>query len=141
VKSRPRIPVSWGTGHFLSWYFEEHGPHPSANLQRHLYETALVKLYVRKNALFSYEMLIEKLLPFFEEHDVRLLRVLTDPGSEFCGNLQQHEYVLYLAPENINHTKTKANAFIAPCPWSLYQLAFRKNLYASLDELRSGQMD
>jgi hypothetical protein len=33
------------------------------------------------------------------KHDVKLLRVLTDRGSEFCGNPERHEYELYLAVE------------------------------------------
>jgi hypothetical protein len=35
-------------------------------------------------------------LPFFEEHEVALLRILTDRGSEYCGNRETHEYALYL---------------------------------------------
>jgi len=55
-------------------------------------------------------MLNHKVLPFFEAHDVRMLRILTDRGSEYCGNLQQHEYELYLALENIDHSKIKAKS-------------------------------
>jgi hypothetical protein len=43
---------------------------------------AQVKLYDRKNALVAAEMLNDRVLPFFEEQGVRLLRVLTDRGSE-----------------------------------------------------------
>jgi len=49
-------------------------------------------------------------LPFFEEHDVKLLRVLTDRGSEFCGNPERHEYELYLAVEDIDHSRTKTKS-------------------------------
>jgi hypothetical protein len=49
-------------------------------------------------------------LPFFDEHDVKLLRVLTDRGSEFCGNPERHEYELYLAVEDIDHSRTKTKS-------------------------------
>jgi hypothetical protein len=84
---------------------------------------AQVKLYDRKNALVAADMLNDKVLPFFEAHDVRLLRILTDRGSEYCGNLQQHEYELYLAWKTSTTRRPKpshrrrmgsANAFIAP---------------------------
>ena len=44
-------------------------------------------------------MLNDRVLPFFDEHDVKLLRVLTDRTSEYCGNPGRHEYELYLAVE------------------------------------------
>jgi transposase InsO family protein len=71
---------------------------------------AQAKLYDRKNALVAADLLNDRVLPWFEEQDVSLLRVLTDRGSEYCGNLQRHEYELYLAVENIDHTKTKAKS-------------------------------
>ena len=50
------------------------------------------------------------MLPFFDEHDVKLLRVLTDRGSEYCGNPERHEYELYLAVEDIDHSRTKTKS-------------------------------
>src|SRR4029077_6899557 len=35
------------------------------------------------------------------------LRVLTDRGSEYCGNPERHEYELYLAVEDIDHSRRK----------------------------------
>jgi hypothetical protein len=46
---------------------------------------AFAKLYDRKNALVAADMLNDRVLPFFEEQKVRLLRVLTDCGTEYCG--------------------------------------------------------
>ena len=71
---------------------------------------AFVKLYDRKNALVAADLLNDRVLPFFEENDIPLLRMLTDRGTEFCGNREHHEYELYLAVENIDHTKTKAHS-------------------------------
>jgi hypothetical protein len=47
-------------------------------------------------------------LPFYEQQEVALLRVLTDRGSEYCGRVEQHDYQLYLAVNDIDHTRTKA---------------------------------
>jgi transposase InsO family protein len=69
---------------------------------------AFAKLYDRKNALVAADMLNDRVLPFFEEHQVPLLRVLTDRGTEYCGQREHHEYQLYLAVENVDHTRTKA---------------------------------
>ena len=55
-------------------------------------------------------MLNDRVVPFFEEQGIPLLRILTDRGTEYCGNREHHEYQLYLAIENIDHTKTKARS-------------------------------
>jgi len=108
-------------------------------------KVALVKLYDRKNALVAADMLNDRVLPFFESHSVPLLRILTDRGSEYCGNLEQHEYQLYLAVENIDHSRTKAKSpqtngicerFHRTMLDEFYRVAFRKKLYRSLDELQ-----
>src|SRR5262245_19079052 len=69
---------------------------------------AVVKLYDRKNALVAADLLNDRVLPLFEEQGVPLLRVLTDRGSEYCGAIEHHAYQLYLALEDIDHSKTKA---------------------------------
>ena len=69
---------------------------------------AFVKLYDRKNALVAAEALNDRVSPFFEEQGIPLLRVLNDRGSEYCGSIEHHEYQLYLALEDIDHSKTKA---------------------------------
>jgi len=73
-------------------------------------KVGLAKLYDRKNALVAADMLNDKVLPFFDEQDVPLLRTLTDRGTEYCGQREHHEYQLYLAVENIDHSKTKARS-------------------------------
>src|SRR5262245_25766530 len=42
---------------------------------------AFAKLYDRKTPITAADLLNDRVLPFFEEHDVKLLRVLTDRGS------------------------------------------------------------
>jgi transposase InsO family protein len=106
---------------------------------------AFAKLYDRKNALVAAEMLNDKVVPFFEEEQVPLLRILTDRGTEYCGNREHHEFELYLALENIDHTKTKARSpqtngicerFHKTMLQEFYQLAFRKKLYESIEQLQ-----
>jgi len=109
-------------------------------------KVALAKLYDRKNALVAADMLNDRVLPFFEEHDVQLLRILTDRGTEYCGSRETHEYQLYLAVENIDHTRTKAKSpqtngicerFHRTVQEEFYSTAFRRKLYHSLDELQT----
>ena len=69
---------------------------------------AFAKLYDRKNAIVAADMLNDRVLPYFEEEGIRLLRILTDRGTEYCGSLEHHEFELYLAIEEIDHSKTKA---------------------------------
>jgi len=109
-------------------------------------KVAMVKLYDRKNALVAADMVNDRVLPFFEEKGVPLLRILTDRGTEYCGNREHHEYQLYLAVENIDHSKTKAYSpqtngicerFHRTIQDEFYSVAFRKRLYGSLDDLQA----
>jgi hypothetical protein len=59
----------------------------------------VVKLCDRKNALVAADMLNDRVLPFYEQEDVSLMRILTDRGTEYCGQREHHEYQLYLAIE------------------------------------------
>ena len=59
-------------------------------------KVALVKLYDRKHAITAADMINDRVLPFYEEQGIPLLRILTDRGSEYCGNREHHDYELYL---------------------------------------------
>jgi len=94
----------------------------------------------------SADTLNDRVLQFYEEHGIPLLRILTDRGTEFCGNRENHEFELYLAVENIDHTKTKARTpqtngicerFQRTILNEFYQVAFRKKVYQSLEELQA----
>jgi transposase InsO family protein len=109
-------------------------------------KVAFAKLYDRKNALVAAEMLNDRIVPFFEEHQIPLLRVLTDRGTEYCGAREQHEYQLYLAVEDIDHSRTKARhpqtngiceRFHKTIQQEFYQTAFRKKIYSTLEQLQS----
>jgi transposase InsO family protein len=109
-------------------------------------KVAFAKLYDRKTPLTAADLLNDRVLPFYEEHELRLCRVLTDRGTEFCGAPDRHEYELYLAVEDIDHTRTKTRSpqtngicerFHKTVLNEFYRVAFRKKLYASLEELQA----
>lgn len=106
---------------------------------------ATAKLYTTKKPITSAELLNDRVLPFFEEQGMGLLRVLTDRGTEFCGVMDTHDYELFLAVNDIDHTKTKARhpqtngiceRFHKTILQEFYQVAFRKKYYRTLDELQ-----
>jgi transposase InsO family protein len=109
-------------------------------------KVACAKLYDRKMPITAADLLNDRVLPLFESHDVKLLRVLTDRGSEFCGNPERHEYELYLAIEDIDHSRTKTKSpqtngicerFHKTVLNEFYRVAFRKKVYCSIDELQA----
>jgi transposase InsO family protein len=109
-------------------------------------KVAQVKLYDRKNALVAADMLNDRVLPWYEEQGVRLLRILTDRGTEYCGNRDHHEYELYLDIEGIEHTRTKAYSpqtngicerFHRTMQDEFYSVTFRKKVYKNIEELQA----
>lgn len=109
-------------------------------------KVAHCKLYTTKTPITSADLLNDRVLPFFAEHDLPMLRILTDRGTEYCGKVENHDYELYLAMSDIEHTKTKARSpqtngicerFHKTILQEFYQVTFRKNLYSSLEQLQS----
>ena len=107
-------------------------------------KVAFAKLYDRKTPVTAADLLNDRVVPFFEEHDLVLSRVLTDRGTEYCGT-DSHEYELYLAVEDIDHTRTKVKSpqtngicerFHKTVLNEFYRVAFRKKIYRTLDELQ-----
>ena len=49
-------------------------------------KVACAKLYDRKTPITAADLFNDRVIPFFDSHEVRLLRMLTDRGSEYCGN-------------------------------------------------------
>lgn len=108
-------------------------------------KVAFVKLYDRKNALVAADLLNDRVIPFFEGAEIPLLRILTDRGTEYCGNREHHEYQLYLQIEDIDHSRTRARhpqsngiceRFQRTMLNEFYRVVFRKKIYRSLDELQ-----
>jgi transposase InsO family protein len=109
-------------------------------------KVVFAKLYDRKTPVTAADLLNDRVLPFFEEHEVSLLRMLTDRGTEYCGNPEHHEYELYLALEDIDHTRTKAQSpqtngicerFHKTILNEFYRVTFRKKLYKTIEELQA----
>jgi len=107
---------------------------------------AFAKVYDRKTAITAADMLNDKVLPFFEEQGVPLLRILTDRGTEYKGKPDYHEYELYLQIEGIEHSKTQvkhpqSNGICERLHRTMqeefYAIAFRKKLYESLEQLQA----
>jgi hypothetical protein len=57
-------------------------------------KVSFARLYGRRNALVAADMFNDRVLPFYQQHDIPLLRVLTDGGTEYCGAREYHEYQL-----------------------------------------------
>lgn len=109
-------------------------------------KVAMVKLYDRKHAITAADMLNDRVVPWYEEQGIPLLRILTDRGSEYCGNREHHEYALYLDLEDIDHTRTKTKSpqtngicerFHQTIQNEFYATAFRRKIYSSLAQLQT----
>ena len=92
------------------------------------------------------DMLNDRVLPWFEQQGLPLLRILTDRGSEYGGNREHHEYEWYLDVENIEPTRTKTispqthgigERFPQTIHHECYAHAFQRKLYRSLEELQA----
>lgn len=108
-------------------------------------KVAAAKLYTTKTPITAADLLNDRVLPLFEQHELPLLRVLTDRGTEYCGRVEQHDYELYLAVNDIDHTKTKARSpqtngicerFHKTILQEFFQVTFRKKVYADIETLQ-----
>lgn len=106
---------------------------------------AFAKVYDRKTAITSADLLNDRVLPFFEEQSIPLLRILTDRGTEFKGKREHHEYELYLDIEGIEHSKIQVRSpqsngicerLHRTMQDEFYSVAFRRKVYTSLDQLQ-----
>ncbi len=104
------------------------------------------KLYQDKTALTATDFLNDKVLPFFDEHMMIVLRVLTDNGREYCGKVENHAYELFLHLNEIEHTRTRVrrpqtNGSVERLNQTIqeefYKVAFRKKLYTSLEGIQA----
>jgi transposase InsO family protein len=106
---------------------------------------AFAKLYTSKVPITAADILNDRVMPFFEEQDVDVLRVLTDRGTEFCGVIERHAYEIFLEYNEIEHTKTRPHrpqsngiceSFHKTILNEFYRVAFRKKIYCSLEDLQ-----
>mgnify|MGYP003589545521 CR=1 FL=1 len=108
-------------------------------------KVGFAKLYTTKTPITAADLLNDKVLPFYENHQLPLLRILTDRGTEYCGKAENHDYQLYLAINDIEHTKTKVRSpqtngicerFHKTMLQEFYQVAFRKKIYLNIETLQ-----
>lgn len=106
---------------------------------------AFAKLYDSKTAITSADILNDRVLPFYEENQIPLLRILTDRGSEYKGRPEHHQYELYLQIENIDHSKTQVRhpqsngmceRLHRTVQEEFYAITFRKKLYDNIADLQ-----
>ena len=109
-------------------------------------KVAFAKLYDRKTPITAADLLNDRVVPFYDAREVRLCRVLTDRGTEYCGNPEHHEYELYLALEDVDHSRTKTKSpqtngiverFHKTVLDEFYRVVFRKKIYQSIAELQA----
>lgn len=109
-------------------------------------KVAACKLYTTKTPITAADLLNDRVLPMLEAEGVELLRILTDRGSEFCGRPDRHDYQLYLAVNDIDHTRTKAYSpqtngicerFHRTVKEEFYEITFRKKVYSDLETLQT----
>jgi transposase InsO family protein len=109
-------------------------------------KVGFAKLYTEKTPITAADLLHDRVVPFFEQHEIPLTRILTDRGTEYCGAPDRHPYELYVAVEDIDHTRTKTRnpqtngiceRFNKTLLDEFYRVAFRKRLYGTLDELQA----
>ena len=109
-------------------------------------KVGFAKLYDSKTPITAADTLNDRVLPFFEAQGIAVSRVLTDRGTEYCGHPQSHPYELYLAVENIDHTRTKTKSpqtngicerFNKTILQEFYQAALRRKLYHAIEELQA----
>lgn len=108
-------------------------------------KVAFAKLYTTKTPITAADLLNDAVLPFLELHQLPLLRILTDRGTEYCGRQDQHDFQLYLAMNDIEHTKTKAQSpqtngicerFHKTILQEFYQVTLRKKIYMDIASLQ-----
>ena len=108
-------------------------------------KVAQCKLYTTKTPITAADLLNDRVLPLFESHGLPLLRILTDRGTEYCGRAEKHDYQLFLAINDIDHTKTRVKSpqtngicerFHKTILQEFYQVAFRKKIYGDLESLQ-----
>jgi transposase InsO family protein len=103
------------------------------------------KLYTAKVPVTAADILNDRVLPFFENHMIPVMRVLTDRGTEYCGAPEKHLYELFLQMNDIEHTMTKAKSpqtngicerFNQTILNEFYKPAFRRTMYKSVEQMQ-----
>ena len=70
-------------------------------------KVGFAKRYLEQTPVMAAELLNDRVLPFFAQHEIPLSRVRSDRGTAYCGQVDRHPYELYLGLEDIDHSRTK----------------------------------
>ncbi len=109
-------------------------------------KVAHCKLYTTKTPITAADLLNDRVLPFYVSEELPVLRILTDRGTEYCGKADSHDYQLYLAINDIEHTRTKVRhpqtngiceRFHKTILQEFYQPALRRKIFESIEELQT----
>lgn len=106
---------------------------------------ANAKLYEDKTALTAADILNDRVLPWYEEEGIPVLRILTDRGTEYKGKIENHAYQLFLSIAGIEHTTTRAYSpqtngicerFNKTMKNEFFDVVMRKKIYSSIEDLQ-----
>jgi transposase InsO family protein len=106
---------------------------------------AFGKLYTAKLPETAVDILYDRVLPFYEGHALRVERILTDNGREYCGRPMIHPYQIFIEFNDIQHRKTKVatprtNGFVERFNRTVldefFRETFRSKFYGSVEELQ-----
>jgi len=102
------------------------------------------KLYNQKTAITAAHMLTDCVLPFYAQNNLTVRNILTDNGTEYCGN-EDHEFQVLLNYLDIKHRRApvghpQTNGFVERFNRTVleefFMKAFRQKWYLSIDELQ-----
>lgn len=103
------------------------------------------KLYTNKRAITAADILVDRVFPFYLAVGITILHILTDNGSEYCGDEINHDYELLLNYYDIKHRRIKVrnpqtNGFVERFNRTVMEEffigAFRMKWYYSIEELQ-----
>ncbi|MBN2280341.1 MAG: IS481 family transposase [Candidatus Marinimicrobia bacterium] len=106
---------------------------------------AFGKLYTSKLPETAADIVYDKVLPFYESHNLKVEHILTDNGREYCGRPLIHPYQIYLELNDIKHRRTKVatprtNGFVERFNRTIldefFREVFRNQLFTSVEELQ-----
>jgi transposase InsO family protein len=103
------------------------------------------RLFTTKIPMTAVQTLNNFVLPFFEEHNVKVQTVLTDNGREYCGRPDQHPFELFLQLEEIEHRTTQirrpqSNGYVERMHRTLldehFRIKGRTKFYETVEEMQ-----
>lgn len=102
-------------------------------------------LHTSKQPEAAVAVLHNDVLPFYQDQNIQVEKILTDNGREFCGT-DSHPFEVYLQLNDIRHKRTKVrkpqtNGFVERFHRTVldefFRLAFRSKLYESVEALQA----